>query len=108
MLRFLADEDFRGSIVRGVLQLDPDVRVIFASGYSAENISGPGRERVLGFLAKPYCPDRLTQAVRSALDRHNLRAATGRPSRWTPRPSQSSVRKFDRCEHVDQPLPRFC
>jgi nitrogen-specific signal transduction histidine kinase/CheY-like chemotaxis protein len=54
---------------RRLLELDPHVRVLFSSGYAAEQVSeGAGRE-VLGFVSKPYRPDDLARAVRDALDR---------------------------------------
>jgi PAS domain S-box-containing protein len=60
---------------RRLLQIDPSVRVLFASGYSAEHIDGPIGERALGFVGKPYCPADLAQAVRTVLDRHKTPAS---------------------------------
>jgi len=48
-------------------QLDPNVRVVFSSGYFAEDMV-TGDDRVLGFLAKPYRSQDLIQLVRGALD----------------------------------------
>lgn len=45
--------------------LDPDARVLFSTGYAAEDVStlsGP-----VGILPKPYRPDDLLAAVRAAL-----------------------------------------
>jgi PAS domain S-box-containing protein len=53
---------------RQLVQLNPDVRILFASGYSAEHISETESERVLGFVGKPYHPRQLVQSVRAALD----------------------------------------
>ena len=53
---------------RQLLQIDPEVRVLFASGYSAEHVSDLERERILGFVAKPYRPEDLAFTVRSVLD----------------------------------------
>jgi PAS domain S-box-containing protein len=53
---------------RKLVQIDPAVRVLFASGFSAEHIDGPELDRVLGFVAKPYTCDELVRAVRTALD----------------------------------------
>jgi signal transduction histidine kinase/ActR/RegA family two-component response regulator len=59
-----------GRDVAAKLQEDnPRLPVIFSSGYSQENLehkeqTGPGQT----FLAKPYHPDELAQAVRTALD----------------------------------------
>ncbi|HLN26860.1 MAG TPA: PAS domain S-box protein [Gemmataceae bacterium] len=58
---------------RQLLQLDPDVRVLFASGYSAEHVSEADHERLLGFVGKPYQPQDLARTVRSALDRAGQR-----------------------------------
>jgi len=49
---------------------DPELKVIFTSGYSADTV---GKDFVLrdgiNFLQKPYHPDKLAQAVRDCLDR---------------------------------------
>jgi DNA-binding response OmpR family regulator len=52
-----------------LLELDPQVRVLFSSGYSAEDASVANEERAAGFIAKPYRVDDLLRAVRAALDR---------------------------------------
>ena len=53
-----------------VTALRPDIRVLYSSGYAADAIGDDG---VLGeginFLAKPYLPSRLADAVREVLDR---------------------------------------
>jgi two-component system cell cycle sensor histidine kinase/response regulator CckA len=55
--------------LRGILQLDPEARVILASGYSA---NGPGSvalaEGAAAFVQKPYDLHELAQAVRAVLD----------------------------------------
>ncbi len=51
-----------------LILLDPQVRVLFSSGYFAEDLGAQGDERVLGFLAKPYRSEDLIQMVRSGLD----------------------------------------
>jgi CheY-like chemotaxis protein len=50
---------------RQLRALDPDVRVLFSSGYSADDLSDVAG--ALGLLAKPYRPADLVQAVREAL-----------------------------------------
>jgi PAS domain S-box-containing protein len=55
--------------LRRLRQLDPTVPVLLASGHAAEQVLQTEREHVLGFLAKPYRPEDLAQAVRTALDR---------------------------------------
>jgi two-component system cell cycle sensor histidine kinase/response regulator CckA len=54
---------------RKLRQIDPAVRVLFASGFSADHIDREERDRVLGFVGKPYKIDDLVGAVRRALDR---------------------------------------
>ena len=53
-----------------VTALRPDIRVLYSSGYAADAI---GEDGVIGdginFLAKPYEPSRLADAVRGVLDR---------------------------------------
>jgi PAS domain S-box-containing protein len=53
---------------RRLLEINPKVRVLFASGYSAEHVSQVEHERIFGFIGKPYRPDELAQRVRLALD----------------------------------------
>ena len=54
---------------RRLQQINPDVRVLFASGYSAEHLSDGEQNQSLGFVSKPYSPDDLAHTIRSALDR---------------------------------------
>ncbi len=56
-------------VVREMRKIDPEVRVLFASGYSADSFSGGDMSGILGFLQKPYRPDELHAAVRAALER---------------------------------------
>jgi PAS domain S-box-containing protein len=51
---------------RQLLVLNPDVRVIFASGYSAEQLSDRERNLMAGFVKKPYRPNELTHAIQEA------------------------------------------
>jgi two-component system cell cycle sensor histidine kinase/response regulator CckA len=51
-----------------LLQLDPLVRVVFASGYSAEHLDQSYHKRVMGFINKPFRPEQLAQVVREVLD----------------------------------------
>jgi two-component system cell cycle sensor histidine kinase/response regulator CckA len=51
-----------------VAELDPGIRVVFMSGYSDEILGfGPEVEAPLAFLAKPFSPRTLVQAVREAI-----------------------------------------
>jgi CheY-like chemotaxis protein len=65
-------------------EIDPEVCVVFASGYALEGDASPllvagGR----AFVAKPYRPDDLMQVVRKALDEK-----TAKPSPASPAPLQ--------------------
>jgi CheY-like chemotaxis protein len=53
-----------------ITALDPTARVIFSSGYSAEDMSDVISE--VGMLAKPYRPADLLRTVRNAIDRTSL------------------------------------
>ncbi|HEV3259046.1 MAG TPA: PAS domain S-box protein [Gemmataceae bacterium] len=53
---------------RQMYQIDPGVRVLFSSGYSAEEAAEGSGDKILGFVNKPYRPQDLAQAVRTALD----------------------------------------
>ena len=55
--------------LRELRLLDPDVAVLFASGYSAEHISDNEREGVLGFINKPYRPQEFASTVRAVLSK---------------------------------------
>jgi two-component system, cell cycle sensor histidine kinase and response regulator CckA len=50
-------------------EIDPSVPVLFSSGYSADGMPDATEEQVLGFIGKPYRPQELAAAVRSALHR---------------------------------------
>jgi PAS domain S-box-containing protein len=52
-----------------IIQIDPDVRILFASGYSSEHAIDLKNGRVQGFIGKPYRPDDLGRIVRQVLDR---------------------------------------
>jgi PAS domain S-box-containing protein len=55
--------------MRRLLAINPEARILFASGYSAEHLSEEDHEHIYGFVNKPYRPDDLILAVRAALDR---------------------------------------
>ncbi len=52
-----------------LLRLNPAVRVVFASGYSAEHLTPIHHAQIAGFISKPFRPEKLAQIVREALDR---------------------------------------
>jgi FixJ family two-component response regulator len=52
-----------------LLQLDPGVRVVIASGLGGEQLPAVGNVEGLAFVAKPYREEDLLAAVRAALDR---------------------------------------
>ncbi len=51
-----------------IREIDPNVRVVFASGYSADDLNLSDDACILGFISKPFRPNELAQAVRTALD----------------------------------------
>ncbi len=55
--------------LRHLRAIDPEVRVLFASGYTAEHLPAEEQGQALGFVKKPYRPEDLAYAVRAALDR---------------------------------------
>ncbi len=52
---------------RRLLEINPQARILFASGYSADQVQCEGA--VLGFVAKPYRPEELAGTIRTVLDR---------------------------------------
>src|SRR5258708_932161 len=59
-----------GSVLaQRLLGRHPNLKVIYASGYSAEAVAkGESLREGLNFLAKPFTQDRLLNTVRNALD----------------------------------------
>jgi signal transduction histidine kinase/CheY-like chemotaxis protein len=55
--------------LRQLREIDPAVRILYASGYSAEHLTAEDHEHSCGFVSKPYRPEDLAHAVRAALDR---------------------------------------
>jgi two-component system, cell cycle sensor histidine kinase and response regulator CckA len=66
--------------LRRLLEINPQVRVLLASGYSTEQGAEAGAEGVLGFVTKPYGERDLAAAVRGALDAGRPQAAPAGPS----------------------------
>jgi DNA-binding response OmpR family regulator len=54
---------------RELRSLDSEVRVLFASGFTHEQLSIEEQEQTVGFVAKPYRPRELATLVRQTLDR---------------------------------------
>ncbi len=54
--------------LRRLREIDPGVRVVFASGYSDTQLSEEEQAGVQGFVTKPYRERDLVHAVRAALD----------------------------------------
>ena len=53
-----------------IKMLQPDIKVIFASGYTDDIIYRKGiLEQGLGFVSKPFIPTKLLKKVREALDK---------------------------------------
>lgn len=63
--------------LRQIRAINPDVRVLIASGYSMEQVQSP-EDGDVGFIGKPYRPQQLAAAVRNALDRPSLETASPR------------------------------
>lgn len=61
---------------RQLLQINPEVRVVFASGYSSEQMTDVEQDRAIGFVGKPYRPAELARVVRAALDGTRAEANT--------------------------------
>jgi PAS domain S-box-containing protein len=54
---------------RRLREIDPGVRVLFASGFSAQAVPEDEQALSCGFVAKPYRPESLVDGVRRALER---------------------------------------
>lgn len=54
-----------------LLRIDPDVRVLFCSGYPEDNVKSLGHRQVCGFITKPYRNEELLEAVRLAIEERN-------------------------------------
>lgn len=66
----LAGRDAYEELVR----INPEVRVLFASGYPVDEIAQLPSKRVQGFVRKPYLPDELAHAVRASLSKEGARS----------------------------------
>ncbi len=73
---------------RQLLQIDPEVQVLFASGYSAEHITEREYGRILGFVSKPYRPEDLAHTVRMALDKLRNNSGRNHPPPVVPTPER--------------------
>ncbi|HLJ92640.1 MAG TPA: PAS domain S-box protein [Gemmataceae bacterium] len=60
-----------------LIQINPQARVLFASGYSAEEIAQMPSERVQGFVRKPYLPEELAHAVQVSLQKQQSPGTEG-------------------------------
>ena len=57
-------------------QTRPDLKVIVTSGYSTDLLQpGAGLPESIRYMAKPYIPDTLVQAIRDCLDQNSLKLA---------------------------------
>jgi PAS domain S-box-containing protein len=52
-----------------LVRINPNVRVLFVSGYSAEQVPPIDEKNILGFVSKPYRPSDLARKVRAVLDK---------------------------------------
>jgi len=57
-------------------EINPNVHVVFASGYSADYVGNSEEWGILGFINKPFLPKDLANAVRAALDQCEVREQT--------------------------------
>ena len=77
-----------------LLKIDPAVRILFSSGYSADDLSGT--EGALGLLPKPYRPQLLVDLVRRALPSPQDGADGGSNGlNQTPAPNSYAVGELD-------------
>jgi PAS domain S-box-containing protein len=51
-----------------MVEIDPKGRVLFTSGYAAEQLRERHHPSVRGFISKPFLPEHLAERVRTALD----------------------------------------
>jgi CheY-like chemotaxis protein len=63
--------------LRRMAEINPDVYALIVSGFSGQPIDDYDRDRLAGFVPKPYRPQELARAVRSALDRIKQPAPAG-------------------------------
>ena len=62
-------------LARRALDIRPDLRVLFMSGYTENGIAGQGGiDDDTPFLQKPFTPETLAGKAREALDRATTRA----------------------------------
>ncbi|HYT89710.1 MAG TPA: PAS domain S-box protein [Gemmataceae bacterium] len=54
--------------LKRLVEMNPDVRVMFSSGYSSEQVTASEYRQVLGFIPKPYRADELAAQLWSTLD----------------------------------------
>jgi PAS domain S-box-containing protein len=62
-------------------QRKPELKILFMSGYSSEFMSGTLKLEGSGFLAKPFQPSKLVQAIRHVLDGPSPHASTAIPGK---------------------------
>ena len=59
-------------VYSAVSEMKPGIKVLFTSGYTADNLAECGlREGSCEFIAKPFPPDMLLRRVRELLDRRH-------------------------------------
>ncbi len=63
--------------------IDPDVCVVFASGYAADLIDLEQLPEVLGFIPKPYRANDLAAVVRKALDLRRTHRPSEKSDQWS-------------------------
>jgi DNA-binding NtrC family response regulator len=61
-------------VVQRLVEMNPIIKILLASGYSTEHAAYADRDRIIGFIGKPFRPDDLARLVRAALDKPNENA----------------------------------
>jgi PAS domain S-box-containing protein len=56
-------------VFRQMREIDPEIKVIFASGYAEEQLEESERQAMAGFIKKPYRPQEVVQVVKAVLKR---------------------------------------
>jgi DNA-binding response OmpR family regulator len=57
-------------VFRHMVQMDPEVRILFCSGYPPDHIRALGHPRIFGYLAKPFHNRDFVNTVRNLFGSH--------------------------------------
>jgi DNA-binding NtrC family response regulator len=78
---------------RLMLRINPEVRVLFCSGYPPELIKSLGHARVFGYISKPFHTRDFIQAVRDLMEKPRTPAQPQRPPQPAEPPDARRRRK---------------